>query len=50
MPLNSNKLVGRTENESKGYATSIVDNQNYNIGLKNPKWKNSFYPFLLLLM
>jgi hypothetical protein len=37
MPLNSSKLVRKTENESKGYATSIVHNQNYNIGFKNPK-------------
>ncbi len=44
MPLNSSKLVRKTENESKGYATSIVHNQNYNIGFKNPKWKKLILP------
>jgi len=32
MPSDWIKLVGRTQNEWKGYATSIVHNQNYNIG------------------
>jgi hypothetical protein len=36
MPLDSSKLA-RTQNESKGYATSTVQNQNYNVDLKNPK-------------
>jgi hypothetical protein len=36
MPSNSNKLA-RTQNEPKGYATSTIQNQNYNVGLKNQK-------------